>query len=751
MADSPDVATLGELNGDAAADKPVATSPDIASLDELNAIGSDVAKPASKTKPVHKVATSGAPQTHFQQSVSASDDPELSWGDVGKQALGNALPSIGGVGKSMFEAVRHPIKTAQAIGDIGKGAVSQAAGALGVQQDPAEKAQNETLISALENHYKTVYGSVKGFKKALATDPAGVGMDVSSVIPGFGAAADAAGLAKTAGVIGKIGSAVDPVANAVRVAKIPAKIIAPVARQASSLLTGVPASALKLATEVGAHPNPAVRTAYTKFVTGQGDATEFQRAAQGAVNSIKNDMSADYLAKKGPMANTPVDLSNTQAALADAAKKAQMGSTVGPVRDAAMKAIGDAKAMADDVANTPGRNTLENVDALKQQMWNLKDFHKDLADNYLNGIYHGVKADLVGADPEYAELMGKYQDAMQNVNDITKTLGAGKNTAASAMLVKNLRAMKTGTGENLLAQIMAKDPTIGGMLAGQALHPWHAGGRSTFEALLAAPTASAIFGHPMAAAAAVPLSLAGSSPRLAGAIAHGAGSIGRLADTGAVAPKAAYYAGRAEQEGDEPSDSVVGETSPEVDQTWQRILKQESGAKQFRPDGSPVTSKKGAIGIAQVMPKTGPTAAALAGESWSLPRLKTDAAYNEKLGKAYFTSLVQQYGGDVEKAAAAYNGGPHNVDRALNLSQSSGKPWLSHMVSETRDYVPNVTGDRVGRKSGGRTRMTHEQLVERLMKLARAAKKGEDASTEPLLKVPDAVVVKALDVAQRAI
>ena len=59
-----------------------------------------------------------------------------------------------------------------------------------------------------------------------------------------------------------------------------------------------------------------------------------------------------------------------------------------------------------------------------------------------------------------------------------------------------------------------------------------------------------------------------------------------------------------------------GDTSGKTGGTFDRLLKQESGGRQFNTNGGVVTSKKGAIGIAQVMPATGPEAAKLAGEAF---------------------------------------------------------------------------------------------------------------------------------------
>jgi len=66
---------------------------------------------------------------------------------------------------------------------------------------------------------------------------------------------------------------------------------------------------------------------------------------------------------------------------------------------------------------------------------------------------------------------------------------------------------------------------------------------------------------------------------------------------------------------------------------------------------------------------------------------------------------------------------------------------------------PHFGGGRVGRASGGKVHNVrrHEYLVDRLLKAAKDAKKMTDKTTEPLLNVPDEHIVKALDVAQRAI
>ncbi len=126
-----------------------------------------------------------------------------------------------------------------------------------------------------------------------------------------------------------------------------------------------------------------------------------------------------------------------------------------------------------------------------------------------------------------------------------------------------------------------------------------------------------------------------------------------------------------------------------------RQLGQESGGHQFNPDGTVVRSPKGATGIAQVMPTTGPEAARLAGLPWDANKFENDAEYNRQLGAAYKTHLLDRFNGDERLATAAYNAGP---TRVANLRQQFGADWEAHLPAETKDYLGKVLG-------GGRSPM----------------------------------------------
>lgn len=92
----------------------------------------------------------------------------------------------------------------------------------------------------------------------------------------------------------------------------------------------------------------------------------------------------------------------------------------------------------------------------------------------------------------------------------------------------------------------------------------------------------------------------------------------------------------------------------------------ESGHQQFDPKtGKTLTSPMGAQGYGQIMPKTGPEAAALAGVPYDADRLANDKDYNKLLSIAYSNEMFKQFDNDPVLALSAYNTGQGNVRKAM--------------------------------------------------------------------------------------
>ena len=685
----------------------------------------------------------------FKRATAPSDEPELTLGQSLQQAGHNFVPSAMAAGKSMVGAVTNPSETWNAIKGIGTGLGSQLYGALGGQQDPKEKEDNERLAKALEDHYAQAYGSWKGFKKNLATDPFSTAMDLSIPISGGVGAATKAGL--LTGKAAEIAATAARLSNPVNAALAVAKHVVsnPVTRAFQAGATGVPMSLLKAAKVAGESTNPEVRTAFTTFAKGQGDPSEILVTAQNAYGVIRAEKSAKYLAGKGSLANSPVDLDSILKEIQNlrATKLQYAGANVAQfdkaneVLDALEKRVLGYKAA--------GKISLHDVDILKQSIW---DDSYGLpkgseAHNTVKNIYNATKNAISAVDPKYSKLMESYQEGLSKLKDIQNSLGVGNNATATAAIAKMLRATKTSAKSNLLSELTSKDPKLTAMLAGSAVNPWLRPGMigqiEGYGVPVLAMTNPSYLPHLASVALA-------SSPRMAGKLNYAAGRIPQaLKDV--TAP--AYLASQAREE-NAPSEDMTEAPSntPQAGGLFGRLLGAESSTGQFK-NGETVISPKGAIGAAQVMPGTGPEAAALAGEEWSLDRLRNDEAYNKKLGAALLNKLLQDYGGDERKAAAAYNAGPGGVKRAIEVAAAKGGTWEDHIPDETKGYLAKIfraTGGRIGRATGGRI-MNHRSEADSLIRLADKTKKALNNSTESLLAVPDEAVTKALSIANEAI
>jgi Transglycosylase SLT domain len=158
-------------------------------------------------------------------------------------------------------------------------------------------------------------------------------------------------------------------------------------------------------------------------------------------------------------------------------------------------------------------------------------------------------------------------------------------------------------------------------------------------------------------------------------------------------------------------DGVSSLESVGKDQLFASLIQQESGGRQTDATGAPLSSEKGAIGIAQVMPETAPEAAKLAGVAFDELKYKTDPEYNKKLGRAYFDKQIAEFGSPT-LALMAYNAGPGAVSDFMDGTNKTGKnpnklkigdPNKGEVAvdefvqrfpfKETRDYVNSIAAN----------------------------------------------------------
>ena len=113
------------------------------------------------------------------------------------------------------------------------------------------------------------------------------------------------------------------------------------------------------------------------------------------------------------------------------------------------------------------------------------------------------------------------------------------------------------------------------------------------------------------------------------------------------------------------------------------IIRQESA---FMPDAR---SPAGALGLMQLMPRTGRMVMRTANRKWRGRRQLLVPDLNVDLGTRYFRSLLERMGGHPVLATASYNAGPNRVRRWL--PETGGvdvAAWIDNIpFTETRRYV----------------------------------------------------------------
>ena len=107
---------------------------------------------------------------------------------------------------------------------------------------------------------------------------------------------------------------------------------------------------------------------------------------------------------------------------------------------------------------------------------------------------------------------------------------------------------------------------------------------------------------------------------------------------------------------------------------------------QTESGGNPnAVSQKGAKGLMQVMDGTNKD------PGYGVKPAKDDSPQERvRVGRDYLAAMLKEYGGDVAKAWAAYNGGPGALNDAIkraDASRTPGADWLTFMPRETQDYV----------------------------------------------------------------
>jgi hypothetical protein len=180
------------------------------------------------------------------------------------------------------------------------------------------------------------------------------------------------------------------------------------------------------------------------------------------------------------------------------------------------------------------------------------------------------------------------------------------------------------------------------------------------------------------------------------------------------------------------SDGVLGIghtfiSSDQANRQWQV----ESGGHQFGADGQPLTSPKGAVGVAQLLPDTAKMVAQQHGIPFDPVKLANDPDYNKSLGTFYMNDLMAKFNGNYPVALAAYNAGPNNP----GVMHYAATGDMSQLPPETLKYVEDIAGPSLSSPQPSAVGMNMDDLGAKLPALMQQA---SDAATAMYPDQPDA-------------
>lgn len=440
--------------------------------------------------------------------------------EVARQAYKNIGPSAVKAAKELVYPFTHAPETIAGLQTIGAGLASKAAPYVGAGYRSPE---GEQALGGIADYYKQRYGSLDAAKRAFAEDPVGTMMDVSTAVTGYGGLARGAGLgaskiARLAGRTGafgegfadagrgfaELGRLIDPVSASASLASMAAEPITKgVIPSVLSVQSGKSLESLRRAEEAGATGNKE----FMRNLWGGGKPEEVIEQTRDALQAIKDQRSQEYTSTSQgwKSSQTPLNLNNVRLTFADIiAEHTPQGGQIAMRMEEPLNKI---KGVIDRYS--PTKKTMNDLDLMKKDLDSLyydPAFRNPDAKAALTQVRQQVWNTISDHDPVYAEIMGNYEKATNEINNIVSSIGTDKSTAAN-----RLRKLIKASGSDAVKRLAEEKPDLPYTLAGQELSEALPGGiRGAIYGSLPYIAGSAAF-HPAAA-----LGVFGASPRLAG-------------------------------------------------------------------------------------------------------------------------------------------------------------------------------------------------------------------------------------------
>ncbi|HEY6019163.1 MAG TPA: hypothetical protein VIY48_04465 [Candidatus Paceibacterota bacterium] len=419
------------------------------------------------------------------QAAPPAQPQPRSWGQTAFESVTNIPSSAAEFGKGIYQSVRHPVDTAKDLISAAQGGVvnitPQPALDLVNRIDPGNAARREEVSKigdAVGQFYKNRYGSMEGFKEAVAKDPVGILSDASMVLSG------GATLAPKASTLAKILKAGASATNPLEIA---GKAVTGAGRGAANLIGGLGThtggESVMEAARAGLAGGEQAKT-FAENMRGKVPMTDVLDDAKANLEAMGRAKSAEYRAGMANVSNDKSVLSfdGIDKAIADARGAAQYkGQVKNPRAAEVLQNISDEVAKWKNL-DPAEYHTPEGLDALKQKIGAMAEtipFEERSAKLVATKIYNSIKSEITKQAPTYADVMKNYSDATEQIREIERALSlGGKASVDTAMrklqsLTRNNANTNYGNRLDLARQLEEQGGRqIMPALAGQAMSSW---------------------------------------------------------------------------------------------------------------------------------------------------------------------------------------------------------------------------------------------------------------------------------------
>jgi hypothetical protein len=470
--------------------------------------------------------------TQILEKAKAAGAPEgdMPWGEVAGRALTNIPSSAGKYASDIATAVMNPIDTADALLDVTAGGISRGIeGVTGLDIFPENEATAKA--DAVGGFYKDRYGSMEGFKRALAEDPVGVAADLSLPVTGAGGiAARAPGMTGRVGrTVATIGRNMDPVSLAATTARGGGRAVAGLGGWASGVGDAPLAAAFDARRAGGVRQD----TFLEQMRNPAAAVTDVVEEAGRNLDAFETNLGNNY--RQGIQSTRQSTAQVDWTPIRNAVNDIELSLTTAGGRfyggEAARRTINRIRNLIYDYRTNPSLQTPAALDALKQEISDMQitmgpgvQRSTAQANRAATSTADAIRQEIIRLDPNYETTMRDYARGKELSEEIQRSLSLNDRASTDTTLRKLQSTMRNnvqtnyGARSQLLDQI---DPrgTLRAALAGQSLNTWAPRGIARAGGAAAIPAAAAyLLSNPgMVAGTALALPLA--MPRVVGEVA----------------------------------------------------------------------------------------------------------------------------------------------------------------------------------------------------------------------------------------